>query len=108
MKKKIGISFPKTNFKYYWNWFTPEDLQDVELIKLSFVEKNVEDIYKCDGFILTGGVDVDPTFYKGALKYKNSPGTFQPDRDRFEEKIYRYSQLSNLPVLGICRGMQLV
>ena len=109
MKKKIGISFPKTNFKYYWNWFTPEDLQnDIELIKLSFEENNVEDIYKCDGFILTGGVDVDPSFYEGALKYKNRPVVFQPGRDSFEEKIYRYSQEKKLPVLGICRGMQLV
>jgi putative glutamine amidotransferase len=109
MKKKIGISFPKTKFEFYWNWFTPEDLQDeIELIKLSFEENNVEDIYKCDGFVLTGGVDIDPSFYEGSNDYKNNPGIFQPERDRFESKIYRYSQLKNLPVLGICRGMQLV
>lgn len=109
MKKKIGISFPKTKFEYYWNWFTPADLKDeIELIKLSFEENNVEDIYKCDGFVLTGGVDIDPSFYEGSNDYKNKPGIFQPERDRFESKIYRYSQLKNLPVLGICRGMQLV
>ena len=33
---------------------------------------------------------------------------FQLERDLFEEKIYRYSQLNKLPVLGICRGMQLI
>jgi putative glutamine amidotransferase len=109
MKKKIGISFTTTNFQYYWNWFTPQDLQDdLELIELSFEKNNTEDIAACAGFVLTGGVDVHPSFYKGAIDYKNSPASYQPDRDHFEEKIYRYSQINNLPVLGICRGMQLI
>jgi len=109
MKKKIGISYTKSHFQNYWNWFTPGDLRDdIELIELSFEKNNVEDIYKCDGFILTGGVDVHPSFYNGKKTYNNTPSSFQPERDRFEEKIYRYSQLYKLPVLGICRGMQLI
>jgi putative glutamine amidotransferase len=109
MKKKIGISFTRTNFRYYWDWFTPEDLQDdLELIELSFEKNNTEDISRCKGFVLTGGVDVHPSFYNGNTNYENSPDSHQPERDQFEEKIYRYSQLNNLPVLGICRGMQLI
>jgi putative glutamine amidotransferase len=109
MKKKIGISFTKTSFDNYWNWISEKDLQDdLELMLLSFEENNTEDIRKCHGFILTGGVDVHPDFYNGKSVYNNSPGTFQLERDYFEEKIYRYSQEHKLPVLGICRGMQLV
>jgi len=109
MKKKIGISFTKTNFQNYWDWFTPGDLKDdIELIELNFEKNNSEDIYQCDGFVLTGGVDTHPSFYNGKTVYNNSPSTFQIERDRFEEKIYRYSQLNKLPVLGICRGMQLI
>ncbi len=109
MKKKIGISFTDTNNKYYWDWFSNEDLgDDLKLVELSFKKNNAIDIYKCDGFILTGGVDVDPSFYKASANYENSPEDFQKDRDLFEERIYRYSQLRNLPLLGICRGMQLV
>ncbi|HEV8284044.1 MAG TPA: aldehyde dehydrogenase family protein [Chitinophagaceae bacterium] len=109
MKKKIGISFTKTSFQNYWNWFTPDDLQDdIELIELNFEKNNTEDIYKCDAFVLTGGVDVHPSFYNGQAVYNNSPASLQPERDVFEEKIYRYSQLNKLPVLGICRGMQLI
>ncbi|HEV8503917.1 MAG TPA: aldehyde dehydrogenase family protein [Chitinophagaceae bacterium] len=109
MKKKIGISFTKTNFKNYWDWFTPGDLEnDLELIELNFEKNNSEDIYQCDGFVLTGGVDTHPSFYNGNTVYNNSPSTFMIERDRFEEKIYRYSQLNKLPVLGICRGMQLI
>lgn len=109
MKKKIGISFTHTAFEHYWNWITPQDLQDdLELVQLSFEKDNKADIYSCDGFILTGGVDVDPSFYNAAAGYKNSPEAHQKDRDHFEEKIYRYAQLNKLPLLGICRGMQLV
>jgi putative glutamine amidotransferase len=109
MKKRIGISFTKSSFQNYWNWFTKEDLlEDIELIELSFEKNNTENIYKCDGFILTGGVDTHPSFYKGAITYKNSPLSFQIERDLFEEKIYHYSQTNKLPVLGICRGMQLI
>jgi len=53
-------------------------------------------------------VDVDPSFYNGEREYNNSPDEHEPKRDIFEEKIYRYSQLNKLPLLGICRGMQLV
>ena len=109
MKKRIGISFTRTSFQNYWNWISPGDLQDdLELVELSFEKNNTEDIYRCDGFILTGGVDVDPSFYNGETGYKNSPSLFQPERDHFEEKIYSHSQLYKLPVLGICRGMQLI
>lgn len=109
MKKKIGISYTKTSFENYWNWITEKDLRDdLELILLSFEKNNTGDIFKCHGFILTGGVDVHPDLYHGKPVYNNSPGIFQPDRDAFEEKIYRYSQENKLPVLGICRGMQLI
>lgn len=109
MKKKIGISFTKTNFQNYWDWFTSHDLkEDIELIELNFEKNNSQDIYQCDGFVLTGGVDTHPSFYNGKTVYNNSPSTFQIERDYFEEKIYRYSQLNKLPVLGICRGMQLI
>lgn len=109
MKKKIGISYTRTAFENYWNWITKDDLNDdLELVLLSFEKNNTGDIYTCDGFILTGGVDVHPDFYNGKAVYNNSPGAFQPERDAFEEKIYRYSQEKKLPVLGICRGMQLI
>lgn len=108
MKKKIGISFTETNFKYYWNWFTQDELQDAELVNLSFVENNIEDFDKCDGFILTGGVDIHPSLYGGKLKYENKPKAFRLERDRFEENIYKYSQENKKPLLGICRGLQLV
>src|ERR1035438_9537196 len=107
MKKRIGISFTKTNFQNYWNWFTEQDLQqDIELVELSFEKNNVQDIYTCDAFILTGGVDIEPSFYGEGIDYDNRPDSFQTDRDLYEQKIFEYSQKQNLALLGICRGMQ--
>ena len=109
MKKKIGISETSTNFANYPAWFTNEDLgDDIEVLILSFLKNNVDDIPQCDGFVLTGGVDIEPSYYGGAAFYENQPPEFQPARDAFEKKIYEYAKANQLPVLGICRGMQLI
>lgn len=108
-RKRIGVSFSRTNFHFYWDWFVKEELRDdLELVELSFEKANTEDFATCDGFVLTGGVDIHPSFYGGATEYPNQPGDFQTERDVFEKKIYEYAQLHHLPLLAICRGMQLV
>lgn len=107
--KKIGISYTETNFRNYWNWFTPEDLgEDIELLELSFQQNNSQDFQDCDGFVLTGGIDVLPEFYGGAEDYPHKPEKFLPERDEFEKELYTYAQDHRIPVLGICRGMQYI
>ncbi|WEK19508.1 MAG: gamma-glutamyl-gamma-aminobutyrate hydrolase family protein [Candidatus Pedobacter colombiensis] len=109
MKKKLGISYSEANFQNYWNWFTAEDLgEEIELVELSFLRNNKDDIEKCDGFVLTGGVDVLPAIYGGAEEYPYKPDEFLPNRDEFERLIYEFSQRAKVPVLGICRGMQYI
>ena len=109
MKKRIGISFTRTNFDQYWKWIGPAELGEMaELVELSFVDNNWEDVISCDGYILTGGVDVEPSHYGKNSFYPHCPERFQKDRDIFEEKIYRFAQDRKLPLLGICRGMQLI
>lgn len=59
-----------------------------------------------DGFLLTGGHDVDPALY-GAEK---SPacGETCPARDAMEPKLLRRALDADKPVCGICRGIQLL
>ena len=61
---------------------------------------------RCDGFLLTGGHDVDPALYGAAV----SPmcGTPCPLRDRMESYLLTRAVERNRPVLGICRGLQLM
>ena len=109
MKKKIGISYCENNFQNYWNWFRSDETgDDIELVELSFQKNNTEDIQSCNGFILTGGIDVTPSLYNESDDYVNAPDNFRTDRDLFEKSIYEFSQQNKLPILGICRGMQLV
>ncbi|WP_449438113.1 gamma-glutamyl-gamma-aminobutyrate hydrolase family protein [Pedobacter steynii] len=80
----------------------------MELVELSFEKGNTDDFQQCDGFVLTGGIDVVPELYGGAEDYPHKPDAFLPERDQFESQIYSYSQAHQVPVLGICRGMQYV
>jgi gamma-glutamyl-gamma-aminobutyrate hydrolase PuuD len=63
-------------------------------------------IERIDGLMLTGGVDVDPTRF-GAVAH---PETQRPDpvRDRFELDLLGAATARGLPVLAICRGIQVV
>jgi putative glutamine amidotransferase len=56
--------------------------------------------------ILSGGSDLDPTSY-GASPGPRTVGCW-PERDRFELALARAATERDLPVLGICRGMQLL
>jgi len=59
-----------------------------------------------DGLVLTGGADIDPTFY-GQAAHAETVGTV-PERDQFEIALVNAAIERELPVLGICRGMQLI
>lgn len=109
MRKKIGISFTEAGFQNYWNWFTTAELaEDLELMELSFEKGNTKDIEQCDGFVLTGGIDVTPAISGGAEDYPHRPAIFSPERDEFERQIYLFAKTKRLPILGVCRGMQYI
>jgi putative glutamine amidotransferase len=59
-----------------------------------------------DGLILAGGGDIDPIRYGG----DHHPTVYLVDeeRDTFELKLAQAVLQSNLPTLGICRGMQVL
>jgi putative glutamine amidotransferase len=59
-----------------------------------------------DALILAGGADVDPTSY-GAEPHRCTAGT-RPERDAAEIPLARRALERDLPLLGICRGMQLM
>jgi putative glutamine amidotransferase len=61
---------------------------------------------KVDGLILTGGADVDPASY-GATPHPKT-GESRPERDRFELALVHRALKRGIPVLGICRGGQMV
>lgn len=80
------------------------DLQDVETRHASSLHKFLSEM---NGFVFQGGSDIAPQTYKD----KPIPdGKWQGDpyRDVYELKIMDFAIKNNKPVLGICRGFQLM
>ncbi len=59
----------------------------------------------CAGVLLTGGEDVDPVHYGADLHPTTSASG---ERDAYELTLLRHAFARDLPVLGICRGAQLL
>jgi putative glutamine amidotransferase len=70
------------------------------------VRAPLELLDRVDGLMLIGGADVDPASY-GAAQEAGTESTY-PDRDAFEIALLREAIARRLPVLGICRGMQVL
>ena len=60
----------------------------------------------CSGFVFTGGGDVDPKYYGEEA----SPlcGTTNPFRDTLEFKVFKLAYRDRKPIMGICRGSQVI
>lgn len=59
-----------------------------------------------DGLIMTGGVDIHPSFY-GQIVLERC-GEIDEERDRFEVEMIHAARGRDLPFLGICRGLQVL
>ena len=59
-----------------------------------------------DALILTGGIDVQPELYGAGRHPLTDPA--RPDRDAWELALFAEAQRRRVPVLAICRGLQLV
>jgi len=109
MKQKIKIGITDcVKYNYYEKWFLNAE-KNVEVMKLSYHQNNANIVEECDGIVLSGGEDVHPKFYNKP-EYLELIDTWDVDekRDEFEWKVIEKSFELNKPVLGICRGMQIV
>jgi putative glutamine amidotransferase len=61
---------------------------------------------RVDALLMAGGADIDPASY-GAEPHPETKGTW-PERDAFEIALARRALELEMPLLGICRGMQLL
>jgi putative glutamine amidotransferase len=61
---------------------------------------------RLDAVFLPGGADIDPATY-GEAPHPATKGTW-PERDEFEVALARRALERDIPLLGICRGMQLM
>ncbi|UJR21307.1 hypothetical protein I4U23_024397 [Adineta vaga] len=103
---RIGIT-DCARYANYERWFLDAPTK-VDVIRLSYNLNNLDDIHNCEGIVLSGGEDVDPRRYKrpdllGRLELTD----IDENRDEFEWEVIERALELKLPILGICRGMQL-
>ena len=63
-------------------------------------------LMKCDGLLMTGGQDVNPLLYGQTVT--NQCGGICHERDEMETHFFNEAIRQNIPVLGICRGLQMI
>src|SRR5690349_17030309 len=65
-------------------------------------------VNQCNGVILIGGPDVHPSMYGESIHNNASLTSFDTKRDRREAVIIAEALFSEIPILGICRGHQIL
>lgn len=113
MKPLIGIScsWNEEKGQYFLGSMYAEAVEAAGGLPMPLVySRSDEDVNSVcaavNGLILSGGGDVDP-FYFGEAPIP-AGGEICPGRDRFEISLARQALADNIPILGICRGMQVL
>lgn len=68
-------------------------------------QSNLDLLSMCDLIVITGGGDIHPFLYNESIKAKLN---IYKGEDELDLKIIDYAVKYNIPLLGICRGMQII
>lgn len=115
MKPLIGVTgAPLVEGNRDWVYNTRDYFRAVQNaggipVLLPFIETNeqaAEILDRIDGLLLSGGADIHPRYF-GEEIHPNC-GAIEPERDATELALARLAIQRDLPVLGICRGHQVL
>ena len=100
-KKTIILSKASKN---YIEWIDDENI----IILNAYTINNTDSILAlADGIILTGGEDINPLEYNDTTNIKVC-GRINYSRDTLERKLFDYAFENKIPLVGVCRGMQMM
>lgn len=104
----ISRSAPVKSYGNYSKWVhrTDSRAQIVNMYELG-VDSALQVLNNCDGLIVAGGADVYPEWY-GKINDTAKCGAFDRYRDTLEIELIRKAITVHMPVLGICRGAQIL
>ena len=100
-QKIIILSKASSN---YIKWIEDENIIIID----AYTIKNTDSILElADGIILTGGEDINPLEYNDTANIKVC-GTINFARDTLERRLFDFAFKNKLPLIGVCRGMQMM
>ena len=113
MKPVIGVT-PLYDVEKSSIWMLPGYMDGIlqaggvpVILPLSAEDADIERLFRViDGLLLTGGQDVDPSLYGEERNEKC--GEVYPPRDTLEKKLFQKAMSLDMPVFGICRGLQVI
>ena len=103
---KIGVTKTESKIDFYLEWLRKYNI-DFTVLDFENGSKEYDRLRECSGLMLTGGIDIYPELFCD-WDTKERKGTYQPGRDGFELNLLDSALNSKMPVLAICRGLQLV
>lgn len=121
-KPKIGITLSATNRHKEWRWPSRHKFDFLKreycesiiraggipiLLANTLTSSAMKDyVDLIDGLLVSGGYDIHPKYF--GQKPHPSITLSAPERDEFEIKIIKLALKKNVPVFGICRGLQVI
>lgn len=103
-RPRIGVTGPAIRLPWAW-WATRWRLRRLGVTPVRLTPATGYPGENFAGFIIGGGNDIDPAIYGGD---PSSSPSIDPLRDEFELTVLKLADRLGLPVLGICRGAQLI
>lgn len=101
----IGITLCEKNFDLYEKWL---NYFNIDHLVLDYNDKDAMTKFQSvNGLILSGGIDIYPELYND-WETKEDVGRYNTFRDGFEYKLIEISIEKSIPILGICRGCQML
>ena len=88
----------------YVDWIADDNTVILDAYRIS----NTDSILAlADGIIITGGEDINPLLYNDTSNLKLC-GDIDHRRDTLEKKLFDYAFENKIPLIGVCRGMQMI
>ena len=111
MKIVIGMPQPgKDLFRQYMKSKYVQSIRraggEVRWIELDDLDRAVKEMLECDGMLLPGGGDVEPSYY--GQERTEKCGEPNELRDKGELRLLEAFLPTNKPIFGICRGVQVM
>jgi putative glutamine amidotransferase len=103
-RPRIGITTSRGRGRLLW-WFLRLAVARAGGRAVRLVVGREPDLDRLDGVIVGGGDDISATIYGGEL---DPAVRVDPERDALEHQVLRHAFAQALPVLGICRGAQMI